>query len=110
MTELQVDESPRAPGLPSAAALAVPVLTPSALPSVVLLPSPTPVGSKGAEAQLRQIGPLLIVPLYSSPEALVACCGPDQPWFAVASDDIDAMVQEWCADLVLLDTAFQGTS
>lgn len=82
-----------------------PVLPPSA---VVLLPSER---ARPGDAEVRLVlrevpGDGLVLPAYSSVDALVRCCGDDQPWVALTVERTDALAAVLGVAAVVLDTAF----
>lgn len=81
---------------------------PAAPPAAVFLPSErVEPGDEQARLVLRLVnGTVLVLPAYSSLDELVRCCGPDQPWVAMRTDDVDALTADLGAGMVLLDTAF----
>lgn len=48
----------------------------------------------------------LVLPAYSSLDALVLLCGPEQPWVAMRSKTIDALAEELNVSAVVLDASF----
>jgi hypothetical protein len=61
-------------------------------------------GDAEVQLVLRQVEDDLIVVLaYSSLPALVAGCGPHQPWATLRSEVLDALLPELGATAVLLD-------
>lgn len=73
-------------------------------PPVVLMPSePVREGDEQAQVVARQVGEDLLLTAYSSVAALVRCCGEDQSWVALASDDVEALKISLGARAVVLD-------
>jgi len=82
----------------------VPELSSASPPPTVFLPSQAPEpGSPEVPVVLRMIDDVLVVIAFSSLEALVHGCGPDQPWVAMRAEDVDALREQWAAAAVLLD-------
>lgn len=64
-------------------------------------------GDEQARLVLRRLDSgEVVVPAYTSVGALVAACGPDQPWVALPPAALDALVAAGTAATVVLDTAF----
>ncbi len=83
---------------------AYPSLWGVAPPAVALLPCQrVRPGDVEAQVQLREVDSELIVTAYSSVAALVRCCGPDQPWVALAATDVEQLRTSTGATAVLLD-------
>lgn len=74
-------------------------------PDVVYVPSQrVQLGDEQAQLELRRTDEGSVVLMaYTSPEALVRACGPDQPWVALLSDTVDALLPGLGVTAVLLD-------
>lgn len=83
-------------------------LTQVAPPLTVFVPSArVQPGDETASLVLRQVdGDTLVLPAYTSLDALVRCCGPDQAWVALPADVADALLDELGAQAVVLDAVF----
>lgn len=73
---------------------------------VVLLPCREPIadGAQTARVEVRSATdgrPTL--PIYSSTETLVACCGEHQPWIAVRFGDVGGLAEQAGAQVIVED-------
>ncbi|WP_263251673.1 SAV_915 family protein [Saccharopolyspora rosea] len=74
----------------------------------VLIPTADVVdeGSGQAHVQLRQTGSgALALPVYTSQESFVDCCGENQPWVAVRVRNVQEIAAQAGADVVVRDAA-----
>lgn len=78
-------------------------LEPVSPPPTVFLPATGPAGPEGYQVQLRMLDEVLLVVAFSSLEALVRSCGPEQPWVAMRAEDVDDLREQWSAAAVVLD-------
>lgn len=70
----------------------------------VYMPSrPVRAGQGMVEVEMQQHRRKLVVPTYTSPEALEAGCGPHQAWVSVRIDDLPAVIEDLEADGALLN-------
>ena len=64
-------------------------------------------GDEQASVVLRQVAAeTLVLPAYTSLDALVRCCGEQQPWVALPADVADALAEQAGAEAVVLDAVF----
>ena len=87
---------------------AVDELTEAAPAPTVLVPSlRVQPGDDEARLVLRQVDPdTLVLPAYSSLDALVRCCGEDQAWVALPGEVADQVAAQAGARAVVLDAVF----
>lgn len=73
---------------------------------VVLVPCREPIadGAQTARVEVRSTTDgHTVLPIYSSTDTLVACCGEHQPWIAVRFGDVGAIAEQAGAQVVLED-------
>ncbi|WP_169336092.1 SAV_915 family protein [Actinopolyspora halophila] len=85
---------------------------PSPSPEVVYLPCQRVMhsGEHSSTVELRRTDhDELALPVFTSLERLVACCGGNQAWVSVESSSIDDIVARSGADAVAVDQMMPGT-
>ena len=76
-------------------------------PPTVFLPARGDGSGEACSVELRMVDDVLVVVAFSSLDALVRGCGPEQPWVAMRAEDVDDLREEWSAAAVLLDPVLE---
>ncbi len=90
---------------------ATPVADTESEPSVVYLPCQRPMrsGERDSTLQLRRTDQgEFALPVFTSVDNLVTCCGEQQAWISINTTDLDGIAAQAGADGIAVDTPMPG--